>query len=271
MAARALVCVFVALSFAPLSAWKNPRKSDTLNTPVFGTHDWIAFKGYVLAGRPTFIKNNLNRYFIGTEAPDNGFKPPNAEEGYNDASACHCILFDEDGNVTRDRAELRVRQEFDKALGALEDENLALAALYAGALAHYMGDLDQFYHIMGSESHWGSEDQTRHSAYEVAVEGTIRFQNRTSTVFEGFISPISVGGNTPDEIARAVALRVERGTGTTGRTPGFMDERFAELKKRRSSFKARHVGPGIPQSDRPEHQRCCERDRKAAADDDRGG
>jgi hypothetical protein len=28
----------------------------------------------------------------------------------------------------------------------------------------------------------------------------------------------------------AVALRVERGTGTSGRTPGFMYQRFAELK-----------------------------------------
>jgi hypothetical protein len=111
-------------------------------------HDWIAFKGFVLAGRPAFIKNNLNRYFIGTEAPDNGFKPPNADGGYNDASACHCILFDEEGNVTRERGELRVRQEFDKALQALADGDLRLAAFYAGALAHYMGDLGQFYHIM---------------------------------------------------------------------------------------------------------------------------
>lgn len=52
MTARALVCVILVFSFAPLSAWKNPRKSETLNTPIFGTHDWIAFKGYVLAGRP---------------------------------------------------------------------------------------------------------------------------------------------------------------------------------------------------------------------------
>ena len=75
MTGRALVCLFLVLSFAPLSAWKNPRQSHTLNTPVFGTHDWIAFKGYVLAGRPAFIKDNLNRFFIGTEAPDNGFNP----------------------------------------------------------------------------------------------------------------------------------------------------------------------------------------------------
>jgi hypothetical protein len=57
----------------------------------------------------------------------------------------------------------------------------------------------------------------------------IRFQNRTSTVFESFISPIAVSGDTPEEIARAVALRVERGTGSSGRTPGLMDQRFAEL------------------------------------------
>jgi hypothetical protein len=67
-----------------------------------------------------------------------------------------------------------------------------------------MGDLGQFYHIMGSESHWGSEDPKRHRAYEVAVEKTIRFQNRTSTLFESFISPIAVRGDTPEEIARTL-------------------------------------------------------------------
>src|SRR6187401_3520134 len=95
-----------------------------------------------------------------------------------------------------------------------------------------MDDLGQVYHIMGSQSHWGSEDQTRHSAYEVAVESTIRFQTRTSTVFEGFISPIAVGGDSPEEIARAVALRTERGTGTSGGTPGVMDKRFGETHTR---------------------------------------
>ena len=83
---------------------------------------------------------------------------------------------------------------------------------------------------MGSQSHWGSEDQALHAAYEAAVEKTIRFQNRTSTLFESFINPIAVGGDTPEEVARAVALRVERGTGTSGRTPGVMDYLFAGLK-----------------------------------------
>jgi hypothetical protein len=165
----------------------------------------------------------------GTTSQHVALNPANVEGGYNDTSVCHCILFDEDGDVTRDRAELGIRQEFDKAVQALADGDRPLAAFYAGALAHYMGDLGQFYHIMCSQSHWGSEDQSRHSAYEVAVESTIRFQNRTSTVFESFISPIAVGGDSSEEIARTVALRVEKGTGTSGRTPGFMDERFAEL------------------------------------------
>jgi hypothetical protein len=59
---------------------------------------------------------------------------------------------------------------------ALADGDRRLAAFYAGGLAHYMGDLGQFYHIMGSQSHWGSEDRSRDSAFE----STLRFQNRTS-------------------------------------------------------------------------------------------
>jgi hypothetical protein len=224
------VIVGVVFQIAAASAWKNPRQSDTLDTPIFGTHDWIAYKAYVLADRPAFIRNHLNRYFIGTEAPDNGFRPDDAEGSYQDAGACHCILFDEDGEVTRERGELRTRQEFDKTVNALSAGNLPLAAFYAGALAHYVGDLSQFCHVMGSQSHWGSEDQTLHGNYEVAVEKTIRFQTRTSTLFENFIRPIAVGGDTPEEVARAVALRTEHGTGTSERDPGWMHEHYAGLK-----------------------------------------
>ena len=168
-ARRALVCAVVVLSLAPLGAWKNPRPSETLNTPIFGTHDWIAFKAYELAGRPSFLKNSLTRYFIGTEAPDNGFKPGDAEGTYHDTSPCHCILFDNDAAVTQDRNELRTRQEFDKAVAALAAGKPRLAAFYVGALAHYIGDLAQFCHIMGKLSHWGPENATLHGNYEVAL------------------------------------------------------------------------------------------------------
>jgi hypothetical protein len=99
------------------------------------------------------------------------------------------------------------------------------------------------------------------------VESTIRFQNRTSTVFEGFISPSAVGGDTPEEIARAVALRTERATGTSGRTPGFMDKRFGELI---------HNGDALTPKGGTLHSACRRArtstwqrwDRQAAADDD---
>jgi hypothetical protein len=60
MATRAFDCLFLILSFAPLSAWKNPRKSDTLNMPVFGTDDWIAFK-CEFAGCGAYKKGSSNQ------------------------------------------------------------------------------------------------------------------------------------------------------------------------------------------------------------------
>lgn len=65
---------------ATVAAWKNPAKSASLTEPLFGTHDFIAFKAYVLAGRPSWVRFNLRSYFIGTEAPDNGFMPADAED-----------------------------------------------------------------------------------------------------------------------------------------------------------------------------------------------
>jgi len=95
-----------------------------------------------------------------------------------------------------------VREEFDKATKARQDGNNKLAAFYAGAMAHYLGDLSQFCHIMGEESHWGKEDLPGvHTPYESAVE--IDFETRTSSLLDSFIHKIPVGGDTPEEIARS--------------------------------------------------------------------
>jgi hypothetical protein len=45
-----ILAVIVGLAFQITTFAKHSRQSDTLNTPVFGTHDWITYKGYVLAG-----------------------------------------------------------------------------------------------------------------------------------------------------------------------------------------------------------------------------
>src|SRR4051812_15063327 len=91
------------------------------HAPKFGTHDYIAFMGLdrAPAARVRWIRQNRIAYFIGTEAPDTG-KPVQgvAATGYHDSGACHCVLFDAAGTVTRPRAIQRVSEEVGKALAA---------------------------------------------------------------------------------------------------------------------------------------------------------
>jgi Zinc dependent phospholipase C len=189
--------------------------------PKFGAHDYIAFKALdrAPAAKVVFIKQRLTTYFIGTEAPDTGKKIPSVtESGYKDTGACHCILFDEEGTITKDRARDRIRQEFDRAVAALAANQKNRAAFFAGAMAHYLGDLFQFHHMMGTESHWGAEDQTLHAAYESAVDRRVDFITHGSSLLDPFLTPVTVEGDTPEEIAEAVALFVERG-GDAAETP----------------------------------------------------
>ncbi len=232
--------VTIALIFliaVPAQSWKNGGDSKDANHPVFGTHDYVAFQGYKLAGpsKLPWLRKNLNAYFLGTEAPDVGAKLAGAEGGYKDTGACHCILFDLHGGVTRDRAELRVKQEFEKAQRALAAGNKKLAAFYAGAMAHYLGDLSQFCHIMGPQSHWGSEEKKVHSNYEAAVEKTMDAQTRKSSLLETFFHKVDVPGDTPEEIARAAAMFTEKGNGS--HTPGAMHAQYKQLTQAKKHMK----------------------------------
>ena len=225
LAGAVLVLFFV--TSAP-QAWSNGGKSTSANIPKFGTHDYIAFQGYKLAGRPDFIKQNLNAFFIGTEAPDSGKALfPSAAGTYADTLKCHCILFDVNGEVSKDRLEVRVQEEFDKAKAALASGNRKLAAFYAGAMAHYLGDLSQFCHIMGVESHWGSENKTVHSNYEKVVDKTIKFQTRSSSLLDPFIHMVSLPGTTARAVALSVALFAENGG--AGADPRVMHTHYQTL------------------------------------------
>ena len=53
-----LVAVALSLMAASPAAWSNGGHSTSMNIPKFGTHDYIAFKGYAMAGTPSFIKQN---------------------------------------------------------------------------------------------------------------------------------------------------------------------------------------------------------------------
>ncbi|HEU5256526.1 MAG TPA: hypothetical protein VFU28_11080 [Vicinamibacterales bacterium] len=55
-------CVLL-MATATVTAWSNGGHTKTLTKPIFGTHDYIAFRGYVMAHQPLFIKQNLNAYF----------------------------------------------------------------------------------------------------------------------------------------------------------------------------------------------------------------
>lgn len=126
----------------PVLAWHNG--GDQANAPPkFGMHDYIAYKGLDRApkAKVVCIRQNLIAYFIGTEAPDTGKTVAGvASQGYHDSGACHCVYFDADGTITRDREMQRVREEFDKAVAALQAGRKEQAAFFAGAMAHYVGD-----------------------------------------------------------------------------------------------------------------------------------
>jgi hypothetical protein len=73
--------------------------------------------------------------------------------------------------------------------------------------------------MIGLESHWGAEDQTLHAAYESAVDRRVDFMTHGSSLLDAFLAPATVEGDTPEEIAEAVALFVEQG-GDAAETPG---------------------------------------------------
>ena len=227
----ALLVGCVAACTLTVQGWHNGGDQDN-QPPKFGAHDYIALKALdrAPAAKVAFIRQRLTTYFIGTEAPDTNKKIPSVTEGgYHDSGACHCILFAEDLTIKKAHARKRIREEFDRAVAALAANKKERAAFFAGAMAHYLGDLSQFHHLMGTESHWGAEDQTLHAVYESAVDRRVDFMTHGSSLLDPFLAPVTVEGDTPEEIAEAVALFVERG-GDAAETPGVMNQRAFDLR-----------------------------------------
>jgi len=149
-----LTCVLTVSTFG----WHSGRRSTPTPTQAgFGMHDWIAFEGYLMAKDDAadieWLTDNIGMFLYATEVPDNGVIPSvirslHPDGRYHDQGGCHCIYFDERGNVTNDRMEVRAQEEFDKAKAALAAGNKRLASFYVGTMAHYLGDLSQFMHMM---------------------------------------------------------------------------------------------------------------------------
>lgn len=72
-AVLALVILFASsLPNYPSNLWKNGGESKNIDHVIFCTHDWIAWKAYLLAEQNVelgWLKTTQNYMFFGTEVP----------------------------------------------------------------------------------------------------------------------------------------------------------------------------------------------------------
>lgn len=93
----------------------------------------------------------------------------------------HHVYFKENGELIEeevcnhaDDAAEAAQDEYDKAVDAIRDGNHELAVIYMGAIAHYIGDLAVFGHVMGkpTKDWWGNEADVEglHKGYETWIQ-----------------------------------------------------------------------------------------------------
>ncbi len=174
MAKRQLALLVVAVFLAAflsasansgrVSAWSNGGYSADPTHPGYGTHDWVAEHAldWLPAEEKQFLTDNLAWYLYGTELPDNG----QAVGGVGDTTKHH-VYFAANGGLQDGVAGVRAREEYVAAQQAFGLGNFSAAAMHLGMVAHYVGDLAVFGHVMGASTAWGTE--VHHSDYESYV------------------------------------------------------------------------------------------------------
>lgn len=168
-----LIFLFIFLPINSASAWSNVGEDDR----SYGTHAWIADHAlhFVFnAENETPTKSRYNwlityreAFLDGTLAPDRPFiivSGANPFDYFDQLN--HHNYYDSDGNLIEDYASERAQQEYEKALTALDKGEFELAAFYTGAMTHYLADLSNFMHVMGSKSVLGKEPDGYHQDYE---------------------------------------------------------------------------------------------------------
>jgi len=146
-------------------AWSNGGYSWDPSDPDYGTHDWIAESALALQTRDaSFLTgDNLVRFLLGTEAPDNDEYIGDHEE--------HHVYYYATGVVQDDVGATRAQDMYDLALTAAADDKPSDAAYYLGAMAHYISDVGVFGHTMGADTNWGYEEH--HTDYEEEFESIL--------------------------------------------------------------------------------------------------
>ncbi|MFX1293432.1 MAG: hypothetical protein ACFFD2_01040 [Promethearchaeota archaeon] len=153
-----LFTAFCAMCITPSRAWNNGDANDIYYGVRFGSHDWIAHRAmqFLPTNNRTWYQDEyITFYLIGTEAPDNGsIDLGNGLIGYGDTWSHH-NYYNEYYNETlpdEDDASIRAQEEYDKAVDAINLNNLSAALFYAGAMTHYISDLAVWGHVMNNES-----------------------------------------------------------------------------------------------------------------------
>ncbi len=230
---RALLTLAIAASLYSTGwAWENGGKTKNLESPKYGTHDYIAEQGALkiedlFPGEARWLLGaNRNSYILGTEAPDNKdaatlFLGAAESQGYGD-TFWHHNYYDDNGNLIegRDYASRRAQEEYNKALNAYLRGEYEKAAFYLGAMSHRISDVAAWPHVMGEESmHQEGESVSKHSEFERSVGETITIDDITGTsttaVFQRFIQPLKIQEFsqtiTAYEAARIVGMTTHRG------------------------------------------------------------
>ena len=161
------LCALLTMnSTAMVSGWSNGGYSANPADPDYGTHDWIAEHAldWLPQQEKQWLLDNKASYLYGTELPDNNQAP----DGYGDTTKHHVYYF-ANGSVQDDAAAVRAREEYAKAVDFFNAGNLGEAAKRLGMVAHYIGDMAVFGHVMGASTAWGAE--THHSDHENYVQG----------------------------------------------------------------------------------------------------
>jgi hypothetical protein len=156
------------------TAWSNKGKDDD---DSYGTHVWIAdhafhaviasINGTTEATKFEWLVTYRSAYWKGTLAPDRPFVIVSGVNPFDYFDQLnHHNYYESELRMIKDRASQRAQEEFEKAIVALKNGQWERAAFYTGAMTHYLGDLSNYMHVMGSDSPLGSEDRDQHSEYE---------------------------------------------------------------------------------------------------------
>jgi hypothetical protein len=210
------LALVLLVSPAPALSWTNgqPGNASTdqpaeCSKPPYSTHDWIAEHALALLpdDEKVWLVPHKAMYLLGTEAPDNRLitvscKSPH--RGYDDRSQGHNVRWSADfKTMTKDRAPVRAQEEYNKAALAFRQGSASAAAFYLGAMAHYIGDLAQYGHIIS--------DPQFHSPYERWAA------QRTGSVdaghFERYIEGDGLVRRSAFTAGKRIALAVGRGKG----------------------------------------------------------